>query len=84
MLKGVDQGAAAVGVLDDELRRQLYLVVRRAGHALSRDDVAGQAGISRRLAAFHLDKLTERGLLRARQERTGRRQECQVLRTVRS
>lgn len=65
MLKGVDQGAAAVGVLDDELRRQLYLVVRRAGHPLSRDDVAGQAGISRRLAAFHLDKLTERGLLRA-------------------
>jgi predicted ArsR family transcriptional regulator len=65
MLKGVDQGAAAVGVLDDELRRQLYLIVRRAGQALSRDDVAGQAGISRRLAAFHLDKLTERGLLRA-------------------
>ena len=65
MLRGVDQGAEAVGVLEDELRRQLYRIVRRAGQALSRDDVAGQAGISRRLAAFHLDKLTERGLLRA-------------------
>ena len=64
MLRGLDEGAAAVAVLDDELRRQLYLIVRRAGRALSRDDVAGQAGISRRLAAFHLDKLTERGLLR--------------------
>jgi predicted ArsR family transcriptional regulator len=65
MLRGVDQGAEAVGVLEDELRRQLYRIVRRAGQALSRDDVAGQAGISRRLAAFHLDKLNARGLLRA-------------------
>jgi predicted ArsR family transcriptional regulator len=65
MLRGVDRGVEAVGVLEDELRRQLYRIVRRAGQALSRDDVAGQAGISRRLAAFHLDKLTERGLLRA-------------------
>src|SRR5262245_12644818 len=74
MLRGVDQGAAAVGVLEDELRRQLYLIVRRAGQALSRDEVAGQAGISRRLAAFHLDKLTERGLLRAHYARPpGRR-----------
>jgi len=74
MLRGIDRGAPAVGVLEDELRRQLYLIVRRAGQALSRDEVAGQAGISRRLAAFHLDKLTERGLLRAHYARPpGRR-----------
>jgi predicted ArsR family transcriptional regulator len=65
MLRGVDKGAEAVAVLDDELRRRLYLIVRRAGRAVSREDVAAEAGISRRLAAFHLDKLTERGLLRA-------------------
>ena len=64
MLRGVDQGTEAVAVLDDELRRRLYLMVRRAARPLTREDVATEAGISRRLAAFHLDKLVERGLLR--------------------
>ncbi|MGH2674820.1 MAG: helix-turn-helix transcriptional regulator, partial [Actinomycetota bacterium] len=54
-----------MAVLEDELRRRIYLLVRRAGRALSREEVAGEAGISRRLAAFHLDKLVERGLLRS-------------------
>lgn len=62
-------GAAAVAALDDELRRQLYLFVRRRGGAVSRDEAAAHAGISRKLAAFHLDKLVERGLLNARYAR---------------
>lgn len=33
------------------------------GVRANRQDVAAEAGISRRLAAFHLDKLAERGLL---------------------
>lgn len=64
MLRGVEQATGAVAVLEDELRRRLYLMVRRAGRPLTREEVAGRAGISRRLAAFHLDKLVERGLLR--------------------
>jgi predicted ArsR family transcriptional regulator len=65
MLRGIENGTPAVAALEDDLRRRLYLLVRRAGRALTREEVAGQAGISRRLAAFHLDKLVERGLLRS-------------------
>lgn len=55
----------ALAVLGDDLRRQIYAAVRREGRALTRDEVAAALGISRRLAAFHLDKLLEQGLLRA-------------------
>jgi predicted ArsR family transcriptional regulator len=63
MLGRVETGAAAVAALEDELRRELYLIVRRAIRPLTREDIAEAAGISRRLAAFHLDKLADRGLL---------------------
>jgi predicted ArsR family transcriptional regulator len=46
----------------------LYNCVRRAGHPVSRDEAADATGISRGLAAFHLDKLVGAGLLRARYE----------------
>jgi predicted ArsR family transcriptional regulator len=65
MFRGIENGTPAVAVLEDELRRRIYLLVRRAGTALTREEVAAEAGISRRLAAFHLDKLVERGLLRS-------------------
>ncbi|MGH2655174.1 MAG: helix-turn-helix transcriptional regulator [Actinomycetota bacterium] len=55
-------GAAAA--LEDDLRRRLYLFVRSARRPVSREEAAASAGISRKLAAFHLDKLLERGLLR--------------------
>lgn len=54
-----------MAALEDRLRREIYLLIRRARRPLTREEVAGQTGISRRLAAFHLDKLVERGLLRA-------------------
>lgn len=55
---------AAAASLDDDLRRRLFLFVRSARRPVSRDEAAAAAGISRKLAAFHLDKLVERGLLR--------------------
>jgi predicted ArsR family transcriptional regulator len=55
----------ALGALDDELRRDLYLFVRREGRPVTRDQAAANAGISERLAAFHLDKLVEKTLLKA-------------------
>lgn len=39
--------------------------VRTEGRAISRDEAAEHVGISRKLAAFHLDKLVGRGLLTA-------------------
>ncbi len=53
----------AVAALKDSLRRTLFLYVDRASDDVSRDQAAEAAGISRALAAFHLDKLVEEGLL---------------------
>jgi predicted ArsR family transcriptional regulator len=59
---------AAVAALDDDVRRALYRCVRGAGRPVTREDAAAVVGISRKLAAFHLDKLVTVGLLRARYE----------------
>ncbi len=58
----------AVAALSDELRRQMYGFIRRARRPVSREEAAEEVGISRKLAAFHLDKLVEVGLLRAHYE----------------
>jgi predicted ArsR family transcriptional regulator len=56
---------SAVAVLADEHRQRMYAFIRRAGVPVTRDEAAAAVGISRKLAAFHLDKLVEAGLLRA-------------------
>lgn len=56
---------AAVSALDDDVRRALYRCVRDAPAPVTREDAAAAVGISRKLAAFHLDKLVAVGLLRA-------------------
>jgi predicted ArsR family transcriptional regulator len=56
---------AAIAALDDDVRRALYEHVRAAGTAVTREEAAGAVGISRKLAAFHLDKLVELGVLRS-------------------
>lgn len=56
----------SVGVLGDESRWRLFAFVRRARRAVTREEAAQTVGISRKLAAFHLDKMVSAGLLRAR------------------
>ncbi|MGH2680712.1 MAG: transcriptional regulator [Actinomycetota bacterium] len=63
MLSNLRRDAKALGALEDELRRTLYVYVRAQGRPVSREEAAEDAGISRKLAAFHLDKLVDRGLL---------------------
>ena len=58
----------AVGALVDSVRRSLFEYVRRQDHPVTREEAADAQGVSRNLAAFHLDKLVEVGLLRARYE----------------
>jgi predicted ArsR family transcriptional regulator len=53
----------AVALLDEPARRALYEAIVDAGRPLSRDEAASVAGVSRALAAFHLDKLADAGLL---------------------
>lgn len=49
--------------LDDPLRQRLYQFVVEADAPVSRDDAAVATGIGRTLAAYHLDKLADVGLL---------------------
>ncbi|MFF1280742.1 helix-turn-helix transcriptional regulator [Streptomyces sp. NPDC058299] len=61
----------SVSVLSEGSRRRMFAFVRRAGRAVTRDEAAASVGISGKLAAFHLDKLVDVGLLRARYETPG-------------
>ena len=68
MASGDTSSIRALAALDEEMRRRLFELVRRARRAVSREEAAAGAGISRKLAAFHLDRLVEVGLLRAHYE----------------
>jgi predicted ArsR family transcriptional regulator len=70
----VDQQLTGLTGLGDPLRRALYRYVVERGVPVSRDDAAIAVGISRPLAAYHLDKLIDDGLLEARYQRRGTRQ----------
>ncbi|MEU0083362.1 transcriptional regulator [Streptomyces sp. NPDC006274] len=59
------EGVEAVSVLADETRRRMHGFIRRARRPVTREEAAADAGISVKLAAFHLDKLVTAGLLRA-------------------
>ena len=54
---------ARLATLEDPVRRDLYLFVIARGRETSRDQAARGVGVSRALAAFHLDKLVRQGLL---------------------
>src|SRR4051812_25312696 len=70
---GVDDefGLAALAPLAEGTRRELYAYVRAQAAPVTRDEAAEFAGISRKLAAFHLDKLVAAGLLEAGREVPG-------------
>ena len=53
------------GALGDPTRRKVFFAVREADAPRTKDDIAEQVGIDRRLAGFHLDKLVEQGFLEA-------------------
>jgi len=59
----------ALALLDEPVRRALYDWVVAARRAVSRDEAAAGAGVSRALAAFHLDRLARSGLLDAEYRR---------------
>lgn len=68
-----DDRVGAVALLSESVRRSLYLHVASCDHGVSRDEAARAVGIARSLAAFHPDKLVERGLLEVTYRRlTGR------------
>src|SRR5258705_9793168 len=53
----------ALAALVDPVRRRAYDTVVAATGPVGRDEVAEALGVGRTLAAFHLDKLVDAGLL---------------------
>ncbi|MFF9015502.1 helix-turn-helix transcriptional regulator [Streptomyces sp. NPDC014870] len=63
----------AIALLQDPVRRRLYEYVATQGREVGRNEAAEAAGVARTLAAHHLDRLTEAGLLESDSRRlTGR------------
>jgi predicted ArsR family transcriptional regulator len=54
---------SVVAILGDPVRRSLYDYVAAQPHPVSRNEAAQAAGIQRALAAFHLDRLAQAGLV---------------------
>jgi predicted ArsR family transcriptional regulator len=66
------EAVRGIAALDQPLRRDVYGVLDERTWR-SRDDVADSLDVSRSVAAFHLDKLAEAGLVETRFERTSGR-----------
>jgi predicted ArsR family transcriptional regulator len=63
----------AIAVLRDPVRRRLFAYVGEQGREVGRNEAAEAVGVARTLAAFHLDRLVEAGLLETASRRlTGR------------
>jgi predicted ArsR family transcriptional regulator len=66
----LDARIAAIAALDQPIRRDLYRWLSRADDWMTRDAAAEALAVPRAVAAFHLDKLVEAGVLDVRFERT--------------
>jgi len=62
-IRSLPDRVAALAALDDPVRRTVFDVVARSTTAVSRDAAADALGLSRRVAAYHLDQLADQGLL---------------------
>jgi predicted ArsR family transcriptional regulator len=67
-----DARIQGISALEHPLSRQVYRTVLGTGE-VGRDELAGALGIPRSVAAFHLDKLADAGLLASRFERVSGR-----------
>ena len=68
-----DRQIGAIAALGERARRALYEFVAAQAEPVSRDQAAQAVGIGRPLAAFHLDRLVQEGLLEASFRRLGGR-----------
>ncbi|WP_310740425.1 transcriptional regulator [Microbispora sp. H10885] len=61
----VSDDLESMSALGDPVRRALYRFVSERGRDVGRNEAAEAVGVQRTLAAFHLDKLVDAGLLEA-------------------
>jgi predicted ArsR family transcriptional regulator len=71
--ESLETSITSVAALADPVRRRLYRFVASQPDGAGREAAASNAGISRALAAFHLDRLVESGLLDTGFRRLGAR-----------
>src|SRR3954452_11544067 len=64
---------AGIAALDQPLRRELYRVLADADDWITRDHASEALDVPRSVAAFHLDKLADAGVVDVRFERTSGR-----------
>ena len=72
-MRTVETTIGRIAALADPVRRALYFYVAERRGEVSRDQAARDVRIARPLAAFHLDKLVEQGLLEASYRRLTKR-----------
>jgi len=70
----LEQRIAGIAALDQPLRRQLHRWLSRRDGWTTRDEAAAALDVPRSVAAFHLDKLADAGVVEVRFERTTGRQ----------
>jgi predicted ArsR family transcriptional regulator len=70
MVPDLAEQMAAIATLTEPVRRALYLYVAAQRRPVSRAEAAAARGVARTVAAFHLDKLVEAGLLTVTHGRT--------------
>jgi predicted ArsR family transcriptional regulator len=70
----LDRRIAGIAALDQPLRRELYRLLGESEGWTSRDEAAAALGVPRSVAAFHLDKLADAGVVEVRFARTTGRQ----------
>jgi predicted ArsR family transcriptional regulator len=69
----LERRISGIAALDQPLRRDLYRLLSERGDWVTRDEAAEAIGVARSVAAFHLDKLAEAGVVEVTFERTSGR-----------
>lgn len=73
MATGLDADIGGIALLDEPVRRALYLYVAGESEPVGRDAAAAATKTTRENAAFHLDRLVDAGLLETSYKRLGER-----------
>lgn len=69
----LERRISGIAALDQPLRRDLYRLLSERGGWVTRDDASEALGVARSVAAFHLDKLVEAGVVEVTFQRTSGR-----------
>src|SRR5256885_14347222 len=65
----LERRISGIAALDQPLRRQLYRVLSERGGWVTRDEASDAVSVPRSVAAFHLDKLVDAGVVEVMFER---------------